>query len=264
MQEVQAALHEARLNNEEDALLIVCKRFSKGIRVIALDEMQVKDIADAMIVSRLFECLHKNGIVTITTSNRKPEDLYLNGLNRQLFLPFIDFLKKNLTVHKLDGGNDYRRNKISSNKVYFTPLSKESQKKMDEIWSNLTDKQDFPFSLFVKGRELKIPSFRNGVGRFAFPELCGKPLGSADYIALSENIRVLVLDDIPQLSRNNFNEAKRFVTLIDIIYEARINLICSAEAEPEMLYLEGEGVFEFSRTASRLREMQSTDWLLKE
>ena len=131
---------------------------------------------------------------------------------------------------------------------------------MDEVWQDLTGGEAGPLTLRVKGRDVVIPRFRNGVGRAKFHALCGQPLGPADYLALAEAVKVLMLDDIPSLGRTNFNEAKRFVTLIDALYEARVRLICSAAAKPEMLYLEGEGTFEFERTASRLREMQSEDW----
>jgi len=131
---------------------------------------------------------------------------------------------------------------------------------MDSVWNDLTGGPSEPLTLCVKGRDVILPQFRNGIARTGFFELCGKPLGPADYLAVAEAVKVLLIDDIPCLSRDNFNEAKRFVTLIDALYEARVRLICSAAASPEMLYLEGEGTFEFERTASRLREMQSDGW----
>lgn len=260
MQEVQTALHEARKSSEQDALISVSKNLAQGLRVLALDEMQIKDIADAMIVGRLFQLMHEQGVVTVTTSNRIPDDLYENGLNRQLFLPFIEFLKSNLVVYNLDGGIDFRQNRISGNRVYFTPLNLEASAGINDIWSGLTGGHEGIFTLYVKNRALKILRYHNGVGRFGFYDLCGKPLGPADYLALAYNLRVIVIENIPQMGRSNFNEAKRFVTLIDALYEAKIRVICSAAAEPEVLYLEGEGVFEFERTASRLQEMRSADW----
>lgn len=260
MQEVQNALHEARKTATKDALAQVAKDISKGLKVLALDEMQIKDIADAMIVGRLFELLFGHGVAVITTSNRPPKDLYKNGLNRQLFLPFIAFIERDLVVHPMQSDTDYRQNRMAGAQVYFAPSGAAATDQIDQIWQDLTGGEEARFHLFVKGRDLPIPRYFNGVGRFAFYDLCGQPLGPADYLAIAEHLRVLVIEDIPQMGRSNFNEAKRFVTLIDTLYEARVRLICSAAAAPEMLYVEGEGIFEFERTASRLREMQSADW----
>ena len=260
MQEVQNALHVARAASEQDALNVVARNLSKGLRLLALDEMQIKDIADAMIVGRLFTLMREHGVVCVTTSNRPPDDLYKDGLNRQLFLPFIAYLKEHLIVHDMQSETDFRQNRMSGAQVYFTPLNSVSSQGVEELWRDLTGGRDIRHSLQVKGRSLDIPRYHNGVGRLSFYDLCGKPLGPADYLTLAEALRVIVIDDIPQLGRHNFNEAKRFVTLIDALYESKTRLICSAAALPEMLYLEGEGVFEFERTASRLREMQSADW----
>ncbi len=260
MQEVQNALHIARAASEQDALNVVARNLSKGLRLLALDEMQIKDIADAMIVGRLFTLMREDGVVCVTTSNRPPDDLYKDGLNRQLFLPFIAYLKEHLIVHDMQSETDFRQNRMSGAQVYFTPLNSVSSRGVEELWRDLTGGRDIRHSLQVKGRSLDIPRYHNGVGRLSFYDLCGKPLGPADYLTLAEALRVIVIDDIPQLGRHNFNEAKRFVTLIDALYESKTRLICSAAALPEMLYLEGEGVFEFERTASRLREMQSADW----
>ena len=260
MQEVQNALHIARAASEQDALNVVARNLSKGLRLLALDEMQIKDIADAMIVGRLFTLMREDGVVCVTTSNRPPDDLYKDGLNRQLFLPFIAYLKEHLIVHDMQSETDFRQNRMSGAQVYFTPLNSVSSQGVEELWRDLTGGHDIRHSLQVKGRSLDIPRYHNGVGRLSFYDLCGKPLGPADYLTLAEALRVIVIDNIPQLGRHNFNEAKRFVTLIDALYESKTRLICSAAALPEMLYLEGEGVFEFERTASRLREMQSADW----
>ena len=260
MQEVQNDLHAARATSEKDALNLVARNLFKGLRLLALDEMQIKDIADAMIVGRLFTLMRDEGVVCVTTSNRLPDDLYKDGLNRQLFLPFIAYLKEHLMVHDMQSDTDFRQNRISGAQVYFTPLDIIASQGVDALWQSLTGGRDATHSLQVKGRALLIPRYHNGVGRFSFFDLCGTPLGPADYLTLAEALRVIVIDDIPQLGRQNFNEAKRFVTLIDALYEAKTRLICSAEALPEMLYLEGEGVFEFERTISRLREMQSADW----
>ena len=260
MQDVQTALHEARKTATKDALARVAKDISKGLKLLALDEMQIKDIADAMIVGRLFELLFGHGVAVITTSNRPPKDLYKDGLNRQLFLPFIALIERDLMIHPMRSDTDYRQNRMAGAQVYFIPSGASATHEIDQIWQDLTGGEEARFSLFVKGRELPLPRYFNGVGRFKFYDLCGQPLGPADYLAIAEHLRVLVIEDIPQMGRSNFNEAKRFVTLIDTLYEARVRLICSAAAAPEMLYVEGEGTFEFERTASRLREMQSADW----
>ena len=230
------------------------------VRLLAFDEMQITDITDAMIVGRLFQALFEAGVVVVTTSNRLPDDLYKHGLNRQLFLPFIALLKERMVVHHLSSPTDYRQDRIAGSLVYFTPINAETRAQMQAIWQDLTGGQARPHTLTVQKRQVVIPAFHNGVARASFFDLCGNPLGPADYLALAEAARVLMLEDIPLLSRQNFNEAKRFVTLVDALYEARVRLICSAAAEPEYLYVEGEGSFEFERTASRLREMQSEDW----
>ncbi len=260
MQEIHAAMHEARKTGVDDAIAPVAKAVSSSVRLLAFDEMQITDITDAMIVGRLFQALFADGVVVITTSNRVPDDLYKHGLNRDLFLPFIELIKERMVVYELASHTDYRQDRLAGSQVYFTPVNAESRADMDAVWSDLAGGEAGPLTLRVKGREVVIPMFRNGVGRARFHGLCGQPLGAADYLAIAEAVKVLMLDDIPALGRTNFNEAKRFVTLIDALYEARVRLICSAAAAPEMLYLEGEGTFEFERTASRLREMQSDTW----
>lgn len=260
MQEVHAAMHAARKRGVDDAIEPIAADVASKLRVLAFDEMQITDITDAMIVGRLFEKLFAAGVVVVTTSNRVPDDLYKDGLNRQLFLPFIELIKEQLVVWELSSPTDYRQNRLSGMPVYFTPLGPEARQAMNDLWADFSGGQASPLILHVKGRDVELPAFRNGVGRASFFDLCAQPLGAGDYLALSEAVRVLLLDDIPALSRSNFNEAKRFVTLIDALYEAQVRLICSAAARPEMLYLEGEGTFEFERTASRLREMQSEGW----
>ena len=189
-----------------------------------------------------------------------PRDLYLNGLNRALFLPFIALLEERLQVVELESPTDYRRHRLAGAQVYFHP-ARSATAAMAAIWTDLTGgAPDQPLELVVNGRSLTLPRFANGVGRATFWDLCARPLGPADFLAIAQAVRVLILEDIPQLSAANYNEAKRFVTLIDALYEARVRLIASAADEPERLYLEGTGAFEFERTASRLREMQAADW----
>lgn len=260
MQEVHAGMHAARKEGVQDAIAPVAAGVAEKLRLLAFDEMQITDITDAMIVGRLFEKLFAAGVVVVTTSNRVPDELYKDGLNRQLFLPFIELIKERMDVLELASETDYRQTRLAGSATYFTPNDAAAREKMAAIWRDLAGGAGRSLVFKVKGREVTLPAFRNGVARATFYDLCGKPLGPADYLAMAEVVRVLVLEDIPSLSRSNFNEARRFVTLIDALYEAKVRLIASAAAKPQMLYVEGEGSFEFERTASRLIEMQSEGW----
>ena len=260
MQDIHRGMHAARKDGVEDPLGPVAEAIIRDTRLLAFDEMQITDITDAMIVGRLFEKLFAAGIVIVTTSNRPPSDLYRDGLNRGLFLPFIAMLEERLEVVELESPTDYRQHRLQGAQVYFHP-ARSATGEIAAIWTDLTGGAGgLPLALEVNGRSLTLPRFANGVGRASFWDLCSKPLGPADYLAIARAVRVLILEDIPQLSSANYNEAKRFVTLIDALYEARVRLIASAADEPERLYIEGEGAFEFERTASRLREMQGADW----
>ncbi len=260
MQDVHRGMHAARQREVEDALAPVAETVIRDTRLLAFDEMQITDITDAMIVGRLFEKLFAAGVVIVATSNRPPSALYRDGLNRALFVPFIAMLEDRLHVVELESPTDYRQHRLAGAQVYFQP-ARTATTKIAEIWADLTGgAKDERLTLEVNGRKLELPRFANGIGRASFWELCSKPLGPADYLAIAHAVRVLILEDIPQLSAANYNEAKRFVTLIDALYEAKVRLIASAADEPERLYLEGTGAFEFERTASRLREMQGADW----
>ena len=260
MQEIQAGLHEARKTGVDDAILPVADKVAENLRLLCFDEMQITDIADAMIVGRLFERLFHHRVTIVCTSNRVPDDLYKDGLNRQLFLPFIDLLKDQMVIWELASDKDYRQDRLTGQDLYFHPANAEARQSIDAIFEGLTGGQATPLSIEVKGRQVEIPAFHNGVARASFWDLCGKPLGPADYLALVDHARVLILEKIPRLSSENYNEARRFVTLIDALYEGKVRLIASAADRPDRLYLEGEGSFEFERTASRLFEMQSADW----
>ncbi|WP_322867876.1 cell division protein ZapE [Aquicoccus sp. G2-2] len=263
MQEIQDGLDAARKTGAQDALKPVAEAVIESVRCLAFDEMQISDIADAMIVGRLFEALFEAGVVVVTTSNREPGELYKDGLNRQLFLPFIDLIRERIEVHELAGVTDYRQHRLQGTPVYFTPNDSAAKAGMDALWRDLSGGESARLVLKVKGREVEIPQFSNGVGRARFYDLCGRALGPGDYLEIADRVSVLFVDDIPRLSRANFNEAKRFVTLIDALYEAEVRLIVSAAAVPDMLFVEGDGAFEFQRTASRLIEMQSEDWAAK-
>ena len=260
MQEVQEGIHTAKSAGVSDSLAPVIDEIAKDIKLLCFDEMQITDIADAMIVGRLFEGLFAAGVSIITTSNRVPDDLYKDGLNRQLFLPFIALIKERLKVHHLHSPVDYRQGRLTGTPVYFQPLNDDARAAADDIWNDLTGGARGGMTLKVKGRELLLPRFHNGMARATFWDLCGQMYGPGDYLKIAESVKLLILEDVPQLSRHNFNEAKRFVTLIDALYEARVRLVVTAVDEPEKLYVEGAGVFEFERTASRLREMQGDDW----
>ncbi|MXU66841.1 cell division protein ZapE [Oceanomicrobium pacificus] len=260
MQEVHAGMKAARAEGLDDPLEPVAAQVAEEAVLLCFDEMQITDIADAMIVGRLFDKLFARGVIVVTTSNRHPDDLYKDGLNRQLFLPFIDRIKEKLDIHHLESPTDHRQGRLQGQETYFTPLGPEATANMDAAWEDLAGGEGGPLSLIVNGRRIEIPHFRSGVGRASFEALCAKPLGPADYLAMADAVKVLLIDRIPTLSRAKNNEAKRFVTLVDALYEARVRLVCSAAAEPEALYVDGAGAFEFERTASRLREMQAADW----
>jgi len=261
MQDVHRRMHAARREGVDDALAPVAAALAGDLRLLCLDEMQITDITDAMIVGRLFGMLFDAGVTVVTTSNRPPEDLYKHGLNRQLFLPFIALIRDRLQVVELRAAADYRQDRLSGRRVYFAPAGAVARAEMDALWAELTGgATPHPLRLTVQGREVAFPMHAAGVVRTDFWDVCGRPLGPADYLALSEAARVVMIDDIPRLSRANYNPARRFVILIDTLYEARVRLVASAAEIPEQLYVEGEGAFEFERTASRLREMQSADW----
>ena len=261
MQEIHAGMTAARKRGVDDALAPVAQAIAAELRLLAFDEMQITDITDAMIVGRLLQMLMDAGVVIVTTSNRPPEDLYKNGLNRALFLPFIDLLRQKMEVIELKSETDYRQHRLTGQQVYFTPAGAAARAAIDALWDELTGHDSgTPLVLTVQRRRVEVPRHHNAVARASFWDLCGRALGPADYLTLAEKVRVLILEDIPTLSASNYNEAKRFVTLVDTLYEARVRLIASAADEPERLYSEGAGAFEFERTASRLREMQAADW----
>jgi cell division protein ZapE len=260
MQEVHHRMHALRGGTETSDLIgAVADEIARSAWLLCFDEFQVTNIADAMILGRLFEALFSRGVVVVATSNRAPDRLYERGLQRELFLPFIDLLKDKLDVLCLDGETDWRRARIRGMKVYHTPLGREADEALAAAFRTLTD--DDPdagaTTLTVQGRRLDIPLAARGVARFTFADLCARPLGVADYFALATHFHTLIVAGIPRMSADNRNEAIRFTTLIDALYEHRVNLICSAAASPDDLYTEGDGAFEFRRTASRLIEMQS-------
>lgn len=248
--------------NKGDPLKEVAKQIVEETTLLCFDEFQVTDTADAMILSRLFRKMFERNIIVVATSNRPPNDLYIGGLNRELFLPFIDLLTDCCTVFHLDGEKDYRLEQLRDIGVFHTPLGAESDRELNIAFYRLTGRdQGNPVTLNVQGRTLKVSNSAAGVGRITFEELCAQPLGSADYLALAETFNTIIISGIPKMGPEKRNEAKRFTTLIDALYEHKVNLICSAEAGAPGLYLDGHGAFEFSRTVSRLIEMQSPDYM---
>lgn len=263
MQEVHEQLHKVRQSGVDDAIRPVAEKIISEASLLCFDEMQITDITDAMIVGRLFQFLFDSGVIVVTTSNRHPDELYKSGLNRNLFLPFIELIKERLVIHNLDSSTDHRQNRLSGQQRYFHPLNDETRSSIDTLWASLADGKDEPITLHQKKRQIVLPYHHNGVARASFADLCEKPLGPSDYLLIASSFRLLMITDVPVLGRGNNNEAKRFVTLIDALYEAKIRVIISADAEPEDLYPSGSGSFEFERTASRLREIQSDDWGLE-
>ena len=262
MLDVHAGINHWRKTGEGDPIAPVAKEIAKKAELLCFDEFHVTDITDAMILSRLFEALWGRGIVVVATSNRPPRDLYKNGLNRQLFEPFIDMMPKHLIIHEFAGETDHRLRQLQAAPVYYTPLGEEADAGIEAAWKRLTGcAKGRETVLTVQGRELVLKQTAAGTARASFNRLCANALGAADYLRLSHAFQTLILENVPQLGPHNRNEAKRFVTLIDALYETRTKLVMSAEVEPDALYLKGDGVFEFERTASRLMEMRSTEYL---
>jgi len=263
MTDVHSRLHAERAKADvSDPIPVVARALSSEARLLCFDEFQVTDVADAMILGRLFEHLLTAGTVIVTTSNVAPEHLYEGGLNRQLFLPFIALIEARLDVLELDGPTDYRLHRLSGHPVYLTPLSPEAGAAMDRAWRRLTDcDAGKPERLTVFGRSLTVPQAARGVARFGFADLCEKPLAAADYLEIAREFHTVLVDHIPTLDPAQRDIARRFVLLIDTLYDQGVKLICSAAAPPDQLYPEGDGAEAFRRTASRLAEMQSDDYL---
>jgi cell division protein ZapE len=248
----------------DDPIPPVAAAIAEEARVLCFDEFTVTDIADAMILSRLFSALFSQGVVLVATSNVAPHDLYRDGLNRQLFLPFIDLLDEHLQVLRLDSGIDYRQEKLSRLPVYLTPLGAETDRRMDEAWKIAANGDaEAPVDLTVKGRIVHVPRAVRDVARFSFADLCEKPHGARDFLAMAARFHTIFIDHIPVLEQAHRNEIKRFILLIDTLYDRHARIVVSAEAAPEKLYAgrRGTEAFEFERTASRLIEMQSHEWL---
>lgn len=263
MVDVHARIHAQRQKQgSDDPIPPVARALAEDARLLCFDEFQVTDVADAMILGRLFDRLFADGVTIVATSNTPPDRLYEGGLNRQLFLPFIEEIKQRLEVVELNGPTDYRLQRISGLKVYLTPLSPDADAAMDEAWRRLTDSPaGKPASLTVLGRKLPVPQAARGVARFPFEALCDRPLAAADYLAIAQEFHTVLIDHIPVMTDNMHNVARRFTLLIDTLYDEGVKLIASAQAPADQLYPAGIASDAFRRTASRLAEMQSDDYL---
>jgi cell division protein ZapE len=244
-----------------DVISQIAADIAKSAQLLCLDEMQITDIADAMIIGRLFEALQGHGVCIVTTSNLAPQDLYRDGLNRQLFLPFIARIESSMAVVSLDSDKDYRLGRIKGRDSYIYPAGPATDAKFEKLWSDLTDGATGEcLELSVLGRTLKIPRAAKSCARFTFAELCEQPLGAADYLALSAAYTTIFVEHVPKLKSSDRNAAKRFILLIDTLYDSKTKFVASAATPPEGIYHAGDHHFEFSRTLSRLKEMQSASW----
>lgn len=269
MADVHARIHDWRQKAKagqvkgHDPIEPVAEALAAEAWVLVFDEFSVTDIADAMILGRLFKALFERGVVVVATSNVEPSLLYRNGLNRALFEPFIALIQQRMSILRLDAKTDYRMEKLAGRRVYHWPNGTAQREELDRAFADLGDGRVLRREIDVGGRRLIIPAASGNVARLTFDELCARPLGSLDYLGLARAFHTVILDEIPRLDFARRNEAKRFITLIDILYEHHVKLICSAEAPPDRLYKaeQGHEAFEFDRTISRLTEMQSESYL---
>jgi len=262
MAEVHERIARGRATTDGDPIPFVAREISGEAQLLCFDEFHVTDIADAMILGRLFKALFERGVIVVATSNVPPDRLYWNGLNRQLFLPFAAMLVEKLDVVEIDAAKDYRLDKLQGRPLYFRPADDAAKAELDAIWVRLTGSEEgSPGSVECNGRKIPVPVAASGVARFSFAELCARPLAGPDYLALARAFPTIFIEDIPLLTPELRNEARRFITLIDTLYDRGTCLVVSAAAEPDKLYPAGDGADLFVRTASRLMEMRSEAYL---
>ena len=261
MREIHSLIRQMRARHEGDVMPMVADAMMAQTRLLCLDELHVSDIADAMILGRLFEALFARDLVVVATSNTPPAGLYKDGLNRSLFLPFIELIEDKMEVLQLDAQLDYRRDHFLNTPHFFIPADARARRQLDELWAHLAGGvPPHGGGLEVAGRRIPIPRMGGGMARFSFADLCSKPLGSSDYLALCEHFHTFFLEDIPQLPPERYNEARRFIKLVDTLYDQKRRLIASSMVEPDEIYVAGKGADEFTRTSSRLTEMRRSDW----
>jgi len=268
MLETHARLRKARESEEGDPIEPVADEIAEEARLLCFDEMQVTNPADAMILSRLFGKLIEAGVKVVTTSNRPPRDLYKGGLNRELFMPFIELIERRMLVAEVNGPTDYRLDRLTGVEAWHVPNGPQASGALSRAFFQLTD---YPVEDRAKvpseeldvggGRTIHVPKSLKGVAVFSFKRLCGEPRGAADYLAIARRFHTLIIVGVPVMGPEMRNEAARFVTLIDALYEHRVKLLAAADAEPAGLYPHGDGSFEFQRTVSRLEEMRSAEYL---
>ena len=265
MVDVHARIHAERQKaGSTDPIPPVARAIANSATLLCFDEFQVTDVADAMILGRLFQQLFDLGTVIVATSNTPPQRLYEGGLNRQLFLPFIALIEDRLDILELHGAHDYRMLRMSGLDIYITPLGPEADAKMDAAWKRLTDTAHGETkTLTVLGRKLIVPQAAKHVARFTFEDLCVKPLAAPDYLEIARQFHTVLIDHIPQMDESMKNGARRFTLLIDTLYDEGVKLICSAAVPADQLYPKGDGAEAFRRTASRLTEMQSEEYLAR-
>jgi cell division protein ZapE len=261
MTDIHARMHALRQKGTNDPIVPVARAIARQSRLLCFDEFQVTDVADAMILGRLFEQFFADGMVIVATSNIPPDRLYEGGLNRQLFLPFIEQIKAHMELVALNGPDDYRMQGQQDLSIYRVPLSPEADAAMDRAWIKAAGEESASTGLSVLGRVLAVPLAGRGAARFSFDELCNQPLGAADYLAIARNFHTVFIDHIPLLTPMMGNAARRFTLLIDTLYDQGVKLVCSAAVAPEALYRQGPGAESFRRTASRLVEMQTQAYL---
>tara|TARA_B100000131_G_scaffold314837_2_gene352298 strand:- start:1526 stop:2587 length:1062 start_codon:yes stop_codon:yes gene_type:complete len=243
-------------NTDEDPVEIVANNFIKKTILLCFDEMEVKDIADAMILSRLFDKLFSKGLILISTSNQKPENLYKNGLHRERFLPFIKLLNEHMNVSEIEKGKDWRETFLKGKKTWLYPNNSENRKILNRFFDELT-KGFIPISekLQISGREVVIPSSAGGIAKFEFRDICEAHLAAADYIEIADKFKGILIYDIPRLDSTKNNESRRFMWLIDALYDRKCFILASADEEIKKIYVGNQWKFEFERTSSRLLEM---------
>ena len=262
MADIHDRIGEARNEVDGDPIPHVAQALAREAQLFCFDEFHVSDIADAMILGRLFEALFEHGVVVVATSNVPPSGLYRNGLNRQLFLPFIDLIEAHMDVVELQAAKDFRLAKLAGSALYFAPNTQEARAALDRHWQRLTGQHPgAPAVLNFKGRQLKVPLASMGVARFTFSDLCDAPLGSLDYLHIAHAYHTVIIEGIPVIERSRRDRARRFTNLIDTLYDSGVCLIASADAEPAGLFPAGDEAGYYERTVSRLMEMRSEKYV---